>query len=129
MTYAAVMRRAVLVLALLAAVAACAPGEPVALLTSSGNPGCFVANTTGMLIADPSAGTAIIQEDMGKQTVGVRWPEGYTGRRSGNGVEVLDRAGHAVARTGERYELLGGYNTDGTWAACVDGVRPPLNFN
>lgn len=127
------MRRAIWVLALLCVVSACGldivPGEPVALLTASGNPGCFVANTTGMLIVDPEAGTAIVSEDMGKTTVRVRWPEGYTGRKSGDQVEVLDRSGHVVARTGQRYELLGGYNPDNTWAACTDGVRPPLDFN
>jgi hypothetical protein len=127
------MRRAALALALLFAVAACGsdpvPGERVALLTASGNPGCYVANTTGMLIVDPEAGTAIVSEDMGRTTVPVRWPEGYTGRRSGSEVEVLDRAGQVVARTGQRYELLGGYNPDNTWAACEDGVYPPLKLN
>jgi len=115
-----------LALALVSVVAACGPGEPVALLTAHGDPGCFAANTNGMLIVDPEAGTAIVSEDMGRTTVAVRWPEGYTGRRSGSEVEVLDTAGRVVARTGQRYELLGGYNTDGTWAACNDGVYPPL---
>ena len=123
------MLKAALVLASLVVVAACGPGEPVTLLADSGNTGCYVANTTGMLIVDPKNGTAIVSEDMGKTTVPVRWPAGYTGRRSGDQVEVLDRDGHVVARTGQRYELLGGYNRDNTWAACNDGVYPPLNFN
>jgi hypothetical protein len=127
------MRRTALALALLFTVAACGadpvPGEPVALLSASGNPGCYAATTTGMLIVDPEAGTAIVSEDMGKTTVRVRWPEGYSGRRSGDQVEVLDRAGHVVARTGQRYELLGGYDPDDTWAACDAGVRPPLDSN
>jgi hypothetical protein len=103
------MRRAVLVLALLATVAACGPGEPVALLTASTeNPGCYLANTTGMLIVDPEAGTAIVSEDMAKTTVPVRWPAGYTGRMNGDQVEVLDSAGRVVTHTGQRIELLGG---------------------
>jgi hypothetical protein len=120
------MRQAALLLALLGFLAACAPGEPVALLTSGPELGCYVANTTGLLIGDPQAGTAIVSEDMSRTTVPVRWPAGYTGRKSGDQVEVLDASGHVVARTGQRYELLGGYDDDGSWAACVDGVYPPL---
>ncbi len=109
-------------LALTGLLATCGPGESVTLLTASDNSGCFAANTTGMLIADPRAGTAIVSEDMARTTVAVRWPAGYTGRRSWNAVEVLDRDGQVVAQTGQRYELLGGYNNDGTWAACSFGV-------
>ena len=100
------------------------PGGPVALATQS-DEGCFLANTTGMLVSDATAGTAIVQEDMGKLTAQVLWPTGYTARRNG-GVEVLDRAGHVVARTGQRYELLGGYNDADQWIACDGGVYPPL---
>jgi hypothetical protein len=119
------MRWATLAVVLTAAVAGCGAGEPVALLTG-GQPGCYVANTTGMLIVDAQAGTAIVSEDMGQTTAAVRWPPGFTGRTSGDQVEVLDATGRVVARTGQRYELLGGYNEDGTWDACTDGVYPPL---
>ena len=116
------MAPVVLVLAL--ALAACAPGEPVKLATNPTGQGCFLASTIGLLIPDRVAGTAIVQEDMGKATVPVSWPAGYTGRRSGNDIEVVDSAGHVVARTGQRMKLLGGYG-DGTWVACTDGVHPP----
>jgi hypothetical protein len=119
------MRRATPAVILLACVAACGAGEPVSLLTG-GQSGCYLANTTGMLIVDAQAGTAIVSEDMGRTTAAVRWPPGFTGRTSGDQVEVLDTSGHVVARTGQRYELLGGYNEDGTWDACADGVYPPL---
>jgi hypothetical protein len=112
-------------LALAFALAACA-GDPVALATDREHLGCFLANTTGLLIVDATAGTAIVSEDMSKETAQVLWPAGYTARRSGDQVEVLDRAGHVVARTGERYELLGGYNDANQWIACNDGVYPPL---
>jgi hypothetical protein len=117
-----------LALALVISVVAYGPaGAPVKLLTGDGEPGCFAANTTGLLIVDPRAGTAIVEEDMDKGlTDPVSWPTGFTGRTSGDQVEVLDTAGHVVARTGQRYELLGGYNVDGTWDACVNGVYPPL---
>ena len=119
-------RLAVLTLSALA-VAACGAGASVTLLTAvDGERGCYLANTTGMLIVDPDAGTAIVSEDMGRATTPVRWPNGYTGRRSWDQVEVLDASGRVVAQTGQRYELLGGYDGDGTWAACVDGVYPPL---
>ena len=92
------------------------------LLTASDDPlGCFTAGTTGMLIVNAEAGTAIVQEDMGKSTVPVRWPKGYTSRRIGDQVEVLDTAGRVVARTGRRYYLPGGYE-NGTWLTCTDGV-------
>ena len=114
-----------LALALVISVASC--GSPVTLLTGTREPGeCLAANTTGLLIVDPKAGTAIVQEDMAEQTAPVSWPAGFTGRKSWDQVEVLDTAGHVVARTGQRYELLGGYNVDGAWDACVNGVYPPL---
>jgi hypothetical protein len=112
-------------LVLVFALTACA-GEPVALATDSENLGCFVANTTGLLVPDATAGTAIVSEDMAESTAQVLWPAGYTARRSGGEIEVLDRGGLVVARTGQRYELLGGYNRDGQWIACDDGVYPPL---
>ena len=119
-------RALALVLPLAVALSACA-GESVALTTAgeSASIGCYLANTTGMLITDTAAGTAIVSEDMGQTTVPVRWPGGYTGRRSGGQVEVLDGGGSVVARTGQRYMLLGGYSPDGTWAACDHGVYPP----
>lgn len=117
-------RAALLPVVLAFALAACA-GEPVALATQS-KLGCFVANTTGLLVPDASTGTAIVSEDMSRTTAQVLWPVGFTARRSGDQVEVLDRGGHVVARTGQRYELLGGYNDDNQWIACVDGVYPPL---
>lgn len=122
------IRRALGALALVLAVAGCGPGEPVELAVSESGQGCFLASTTGRLIADPDAGTAIIQEDMGQATVPVAWPAGYTGRRSGSEVEVLDGDGRVVARTGERLMLLGGYGDlaggGAAWIACADGVLP-----
>lgn len=97
--------------------AALRPGETV---------GCYAANTTGQLIADAAAGTAIVSEDMAKTTAPVTWPAGYTARRTLLGqVEVLDEGGRTAAITGNRYELLGGYASDGSWLACRDGVLPP----
>ena len=97
-------------------------GAPVPLLTNRGEPVCDLAGTTGMLIVDAKAGTAVIQEDMSQLTVPVIWPAGYTGRKSGDQVEVLDTTGHVVARTVQRYSIGGGYGDDG-WLDC--GVDPP----
>lgn len=97
-------------------------GAPVPLLTNSGEPVCDLDGTTGMLIVDPKAGTAIVQEDHGQGTVPVVWPAGYAARKSGDQVEVLDTTGHVVARTGQRY-FIGGGVADG-WLAC--GLYPPM---
>ncbi len=99
--------------------------------------GCYLSHITGLLIPDPSAGTAIVEEDMGhERTVPVKWPPGYTGRLAIDGqVDVLDEKGVVVARTGLRFELLGGYDGGSSiggasrtgpisWLACSDGVYP-----
>ncbi|HEY0443786.1 MAG TPA: hypothetical protein VGC90_06175 [Candidatus Limnocylindrales bacterium] len=59
-----------------------------------------------MAIAEPDA------------SIVVRWPYGYAGRRSGSEVEILDRTGVVVARTGTRVRLPGGEVEQGVWYAC-----------
>ena len=39
----------------------------------------------------------------------VVWGSGFTGRRSGSEVQVVDRAGNLVAITGQAYLFNGGY--------------------
>jgi hypothetical protein len=117
---------AVVGLGLLLAVVLAVAG-PVPLLTASDD-GCYLWHTTGTLIAIPMFGTAIVTD---RGTAPVQWPKGYTARRSLGQVEVLDRAGHVVARTGQWYYLPGGPGGLG-WQTCRDGVstswptsRPP----
>jgi hypothetical protein len=92
-------------------------GSPVVLLTG-GYAGCFAGmapRVTGLLISDAEHGTAIkverVEDTWGRNlpAVGtvapVMWPTGYTGRRAGSELEVLNEAGDVVATTGKRYDL------------------------
>jgi hypothetical protein len=61
----------------------------------------------------------------------VRWPEGYTARRTlGGEVEVLNKQGEVVATTGRKYSLAGCfYQIEGSWSACYateSTADPPL---
>ena len=99
--------RALITLVLAIAAAGCAPGPTVALLTSTQGPGtlgCYPDTIEGSLVSDPVSGTAIIPNF---EATPIMWPAGYTGRRSGPEIEVLDGAGRVVARTGTRVRLVG----------------------
>ena len=117
--------RLLLTLSIALAVAGCA-GSPVTLLTgpnpfadASGIGGCYTNFAVGTLVVDATYGTAITDESIGG-TGPVLWPTGYTGRRSGSEVEVVDREGHVVARTGSRYQIEGAFTGDNprAWLAC-----------
>jgi hypothetical protein len=75
------------------------PWDRVQLVTG-GDPGtgCGLMPRMGDLTADPAFGTTL----GGGAAV---WPSGYTGRRVGSEVEVLDRSGKVVATTGQRYQF------------------------
>jgi hypothetical protein len=89
------------------------PGDRVELLTDNGNPptpGCYTNSAEGQLMVDPRYGTTIVDSDVGATApVPVMWRLGFTGRRAGSEVEVLDPAGNLVATTGRRYRIAGGY--------------------
>jgi hypothetical protein len=90
------------------------PGGPVALRTTE-TPGygtqygCYAAGTGGQLVVDAEAGTAVLETEMSHSRVQVTWPRGYTARRSGGEVEILNRYGEVVARTSTEVHLVGGY--------------------
>ena len=95
-------------------------GDPVQLVT--GDPlhgGCFAAQAAGLLVVDPTFGTAIVGNDHGSMVnvgdvpVTVAWPPGFTARRSGSEVEVLGPQGNAVAMTGRSYQFFGGLAAGG----------------
>ena len=114
------------------------PGGPVLLMTEggTGQGGCFLNFAVGELVVDPVAGTAITQVNRGltraddrEFVTPVKWPAGYTARRSGVEVEVLNTRGDVVARTGGTYRLQGGYEgnadlTSGAWLTC--SMIPPM---
>ena len=117
--------RLLVTLSIALAVAGCA-GPPVTLLTGpnpfaddNGTTGCYTNFAVGKLVVDATYGTAITDESIGG-TGPVLWPTGYTGRRSGSEVEVVDREGHVVARTGNRYQIEGAFTGDNprAWLAC-----------
>lgn len=88
-------------------------GDPVRLLTSPQRE-CFAADVSGLLVVDPTDGTAIVANNhpsmvwLSDVPVTVAWPPGFTARRSGSEVEVLDAQGNVVGTTGRSYTFLGG---------------------
>ena len=123
-------------LTFLAVLVLAGPGKPVTLLTKDPNDhpqeGCFLSFVVGDLVADPTYGTAIIEVTKGiakdyVHTYPVMWPPGYTGRQSGSDVEVLNKSGRSVARTGSHIKILGGYYSDNprVWLACNLGPVAP----
>jgi hypothetical protein len=81
--------------------------------------GCGLMPTTGDLIADATSGTAY------KDGTPTMWLPGYTGRRVGSEVEVLDRDGKVVATTGKRYQFYFVY-VAGRGGAGDDGKSPDV---
>ncbi len=100
-------------------------GAPVdiAIRDDPFTPNCHTSFTIGTLIADDTAGTAIVEDgSSGNRTLPVLWPDGFTARRLGDVIEVFNQDGKSLARTGETYKFLGGYDGAG-WRGC-DGVIP-----
>lgn len=99
-------------------------GDTVELLVGAPSPGgvCYNLNwIEGQLVVDPTYGTAVTSDFYGR-TVPVMWRPGFTGRRSGSEVAVLDPDGKVVAVTGQNYRMEGGSvggNPDG---------GPPFSF-
>jgi hypothetical protein len=101
--------------------------EPVQLLTGdaggatqwheNGVRSCFLLNIRGELVVDARYGTAIVSSQAGVTPMPVMWPLGFTGRRVGSEVEVLDPTGTSVATTGRTYRLDGGFWGEG-FSAC-----------
>lgn len=105
-------------LAIAVGVAGCASNPPAPLSTGNDpdgmafNGACYTNFASGTLIADPVYGTRI--QDLTAMTepapiVPIMWPVGYTARHSGSEIEVLNGVGAVVAKTGNRYQIEGGY--------------------
>ena len=76
-------------------------GEQVPLLRATDRePACVGVYEVMDIVADPNVGTVAKQGGWP-----LKWPQGYTGWRSGSEVQVLDPNGEVVLTTGQRYEL------------------------
>jgi hypothetical protein len=121
------MRRLTTTVAVALLLAGCGSGEsPTAVPLLTGNLGCYAGGESGptaLLVADPTYGTSLNGQP-------VMWPGGYTARRAGSQVEVLDAAGTVRATTGRTYHISFAYapgltpNDDGS----VDSVGPARAF-
>ena len=78
-------------------------GERVPLVTdeTQRGGGCWLLHEVVDVVADPTSGTPSFKSSGAP----LRWPRGYTARRAGPEVEVLDAAGRVVLITGGRYEV------------------------
>jgi hypothetical protein len=95
-------------------VAACGSQEPVTLRTGSAECNDGIA---GDLAFDPGTGSITLDEGRGPKPV--QWPTGYTGRRSGSQVEILNRSAKVLYRTGTRVTLVGDpFRSDGVLRIC-----------
>ena len=87
---------------------------------------CYLDMRTGTLEVDPKYGTALAvpegNPDSGPFIVrlGIMWPHGFTARRAGLEVEVVNLQGKVVALTGRRYTIYGQAAPIGMWSACPD---------
>lgn len=117
------MRRITTTLALALCLVGCAsktpPGEPVELLTA--NLGCYAGGeggATAPLVAEPKYGTSFLGRP-------VMWPAGYTARRVGTEVMVLDVDGNVKATTGRTYHISQAYAPDeGMYGPYKDNAFP-----
>jgi len=108
---------------LVAAVLATGCGERVELLTA--DLACYLggeAPRTAELVADAEQGTTFTG-------LPVVWPTGFTGRRAGSEVEVLDAGGNVRATTGRRYWIAPAHRPHGAgdldqFPAAVDCGYP-----
>jgi hypothetical protein len=81
--------------------------------------GCYTNFAVGELVVDAEFGTALIED--GRKAVPVMWPPGTMGRQAGSAVEVVNKKGQVIARTGNRYQIEGAGNARSPlpgWLAC-----------
>jgi hypothetical protein len=119
----------------IAAIAACAPvqlgtapatGAPVQLRTASAAVNvCDDAIGSGRLVANAQTGLAL--SDATGTTIQILWPFGYSARREGTGVALLDETGKVVAHEGDFVQAGGGTGNEGLFAVCAGSVKvvPP----
>lgn len=103
---------------LVAILSGCGVDTSVQLLTGTDPHGCYAGGEShfeGLLAVDQKWGTSI----NGKPAI---WPVGWTGRRVGLEVEVLDDAGKVRAITGRRYYFAVGPISNPESLARLKGI-------
>jgi hypothetical protein len=88
------------------------PREAVALRT--GSTGCYLSFIEGQLVEETENGMVVLEVD-GHVLI---WPATYTAHRWLGKVEVFDRRGGFVARTGDQVHFNGGYDDAEHWLVC-----------
>lgn len=88
------------------------PREAVALRT--GPTGCYLSFIEGELVEETQNGMVVLEVD-GHVLI---WPATYTAHRWLGKVEVFDRRGRFVARTGDQVHFSGGYDDAEHWLVC-----------
>lgn len=111
----------------LIALAACTMTQvdgPVAIMTGSEGAACALASVGGVLVGDPQSGLAF-KSDRGNMPV--VFPYGYTARRVGGVVFLIDPAGLVVGREGDEVHGGGAYGPDRVFVQCELVVTPPAS--
>ena len=121
------VKRLALAMLLILAAAGCTGGpsasaDTVALKGRIDGSHCHAGFTDGTLVAQ-AIGVGMLRDEDGR-IVDIYWPDGFTGRRAGTEIDILDGSGRVVARTGQRYKLLGG-GDGGVVLVCAEGILPP----
>lgn len=84
-------------------------------------PPCPASLLVGTLVAHDTWGIAV-ETDTDSEVQMAWWPHGWSARRDGDGLELLDEDGQVVAREGDQVEIGGGERPDGSWWACGGDV-------
>ena len=80
---------------------------------------CPTALATGVLTA---SGTDLLLTDDTGTPDDVVWPDGYSVRRDGDALVLVNRFGFVMAREGDRIDVGGGVMTDDRFHGCGDVV-------
>jgi hypothetical protein len=87
--------------------------------------GCPTALASGVLTA---SGTDLLLTDDTGAPMDVVWPDGYSVRRDGDALALVNRFGFVMAREGDRIDMGGGVGTDDRFHGCNDiVVRAPAS--
>jgi len=80
---------------------------------------CATALASGVLTAN---GTDLLLTDDTGAPIDVVWPDGYSVRRDGDALALVNRFGFVMAREGDRIDMGGGVGTDDRFHGCNDIV-------